>query len=125
MESRTTSQSGNESTEARRTEDATRSVRAILEGLKKAGPGFTGLRRPKAALRGVELKVVAHQDKSLTMTWLVDLNLGEFGWEIEGTSRRFSPGANPARLQFTMHCKDGRIETTFVLGSASRINLPK
>jgi hypothetical protein len=59
------------STEARRAEDATRSARAILEGLKKAGP--EALDALDAADRrqlyeDVELKVVAHQDKSLTMT---------------------------------------------------------
>jgi hypothetical protein len=63
-------------------------VRAILKELKKAGPEALDAAGRRQLCEDVELKVVAHQDKSLTMTWLVDFNLGEFGWEIAGTSTR-------------------------------------
>ena len=84
--------------ESKRAEGAARDARAVLEGLRRTGPDAldaldaAGRRQ---LYRDLELKVVAHQDRSLTMTWLVDLNLGEFGWETAGTSRRSSSRANP------------------------------
>jgi hypothetical protein len=79
------------SVEARRREGAAKGARAILKGLKESGPD--ALDALDAAGRrqlyeDVELTVVARGDGSLTMTWLVDLNLGEFGWENAGTSTR-------------------------------------
>jgi hypothetical protein len=44
---------------------------------------------------------------------------GTFGeepvWEYVGTSRRYSPSANPPRLGFTLTFRDGGLETAFKL----------
>jgi hypothetical protein len=44
---------------------------------------------------------------------------GTFGeepvWEDVGTSRRYSPSANPPRLGFTLTSRDGGLETAFKL----------
>ena len=77
--------------ETRRREGVAKGAREILEALKSAGPD--ALDSLDAAGRrqlyeDIELKVMAHQDGSLTMTWMVDLKLGEFGWEDVRTSTR-------------------------------------
>jgi ParB-like chromosome segregation protein Spo0J len=74
-----------------REKGALRDARTVLRALREAAPEV--LDELDAAgrrefYRDVELKVMAHQDGSLTMSWLVDLNLGEFGWEDVRTSTR-------------------------------------
>jgi hypothetical protein len=74
-----------------REKGALRDARMVLRALREAAP--EALDELDAAgrrefYRDVELKVMAHQDGSLTMSWLVDLNLGEFGWEDVRTSTR-------------------------------------
>jgi site-specific DNA recombinase len=77
--------------EADREKGALRDARMVLRALKEATPGALDdldAAGRREFYRDVELKVMAQKDGSLTMSWLVGLELGELRCQDEVTSTR-------------------------------------